>query len=343
MYDIAVCGAGAVGSYLARTFSEKWKTLLIEDNSQIGFPIACSGLYSKRLLEFMDLKKELIENEIKGANIHAGGKTYFFSRGKTEAYVVKRDFLDSHLASEAEKRGCTVVTSTRLTDYSIGNKIKLKLLSRGKEKTEEARVLAGCDGPLSLVRRKAGLEEPREMLQGIFCYAQEEDYSQLVDLWFGPVPGFFAWRIPRGKTVEYGIATRENAKQVFEKFIKERNVKIKNMYGGLIPIGPPKRIISDSVFLCGDSAAMTKPFTGGGIIYGFASAKIAYDTIIPGEQSSLEKYQREWERTLRKEIQIGLMLKRGYSLPASLHRLILGALERKQKTLDMDMPSSIFN
>lgn len=344
MYDVAICGSGAVGAYLASLFSRKYKTALIEENTEVGFPIACSGLYSKRLLDFMDLKKELIENEIRGARIHAGGKTFTFSRGRTEAYVVRRDRLDASLAGQAAKNGCDILTSTRLVDFSVNGSVKMKLSEGGVFKDAEAKLLAGCDGPLSAIRKKSMLKEPKEILQGIFCYADECDFSDSVDLWFGDVaPGFFAWRIPRGDMVEYGLATRKDANARFKKFFATQNVRVKKMYGGLIPIGPPKRIISQNVFLCGDSAAMTKPFTGGGIIYGFTSAKLAYENIIPGNQNTLENYQKKWESTLRKEINIGMLLKTGYSFPSFIHRMLLGILEKRQKKLDMDMPSSIFS
>lgn len=343
MYDLVVCGAGAVGSYLASLFAKKHRVALIEENSLIGKPLACSGLYSKRLLEFIDPPKELIENEITGANIHAGGRTFVFSRGRTEAYVIRRDGLDAFLVGEAEKNGSDVLTSHRLTGYAVNGNISIELHSEGKTKEIEAKTLAGCDGPRSIVRKTAGLKDPKETLQGIFCYADEEDDSSFVDLWFGLVPGFFAWRIPRGHTVEYGIAAKDNARALFQKFIREREVKIKGMYGGLIPIGPPKRIVSQGVFLCGDSAAMTKPFTGGGIIYGFTSANVAFDTIEPGDQRSLEQYQKEWKRKLRKEIKMGLLMKSAYSFPPFIQRLALSLLERRQGKLDMDMPSSVFS
>lgn len=344
MYDVAICGAGAVGSYLATLFSRKYKTVLIEENSNIGFPISCSGLYSKRILDFIDLDKNLIENEIRGARIHAGGKTFTFSRGRTEAYVVRRDRLDASLAVQAKKNGCDVLASTRLVDFSVNGSVSVKLSVNGSIKGIESKLLAGCDGPLSFVRKKSMLKDPSEILQGVFCYADESDESDFVDLWFGGIaPGFFAWRIPRGETVEYGLATRKNASVLFKKFLLQHNAKAKKMYGGLIPIGPPKRIISKSVFLCGDSAAMTKPFTGGGVIYGFTSARLAYENIVPGEQKTLEAYQKKWESNLRKEINIGMFLKTGFSFPAFIHKAFLGILEKRQKKLDMDMPSSIFS
>ncbi|MBI5355136.1 MAG: NAD(P)/FAD-dependent oxidoreductase [Candidatus Aenigmarchaeota archaeon] len=344
MYDVAVCGSGAVGAYLASLFSRKYSTVLIEENAKIGLPIACSGLYSKRLLEFVDMDKDLIENEIRGARIHAGGKTFTFSRGRIEAYVVRRDRLDLALAAQAEKNGCDVLTSTRLVDFSVNGSVNMALSSGGSAKGIESKLLAGCDGPLSTIRKKSMLKGPKEILQGVFCYADECDFSDSVDLWFGDVaPGFFAWRIPRGETVEYGLATRKNANALFKKFLSQQKASVKKMYGGLIPVGPPRRIISNGVFLCGDSAAMTKPFTGGGIIYGFTSAKLAYENIVPGEQITLEAYQQKWESTLMKEINIGLLLKAGYSFPSFVHRILLGILEKRQKKLDMDMPSSIFS
>ena len=88
--------------------------------------------------------------------------------------------------------------------------------------------------------------------------------------------GFF-WKIPRGNDIEYGIIERPDmAKEEFDRFCKKIKVSEKKVFSALIPEGP---IISntDNIVLCGDAAGLTKPWSGGGVIWGMSAADILTD------------------------------------------------------------------
>jgi len=85
------------------------------------------------------------------------------------------------------------------------------------------------------------------------------------------VPEFFGWRIPRGDSVEYGVAVPRGEEpvkwlnKITDKYIDREDQK--NICAGAIPIKPAETVTSNRIFLVGDAAGQTKPFTGGGILY----------------------------------------------------------------------------
>lgn len=337
MHNFTVCGAGPVGSYLAWKLSEMGQdVLLLEEHRKIGEPLACSGLVSKNIWNFIPKDKKLVEREIKGAKIHLGKKTHVFR--SSQALVLDRSGLDSFLAKKAEKAGARLATGAKLFGFiESGDRVSLYVKSGGFQNIK-TKILAGCDGPLSLVREKMGIQSPK-FLHGIFCYTNEEPDSY-VDLYYKKAPGFFAWRIPRRENVEYGLACSRNAKKHFEKFSKDLRVSHKKVYSGLIPYGLLPRVSTNRVFLCGDAASHTKPYSGGGLVYGLTAADVASSLIKP-DNPDMGHYEKEWRKRLANEIRVGLLMKKSYYLPSSILSLFLNPLSGKHD-LEMDRPSSVF-
>ncbi len=337
MYDFTVCGAGPVGSYLSWKLSERGHSvLLLEEHGKIGEPVACSGLVSKNIWNFVPRDKKLVEREIKGARIHLGKKTHIFL--SNQAVVINRPRLDRKLADLAERAGAKIATGTRLFSFFEGEKhVSLYIKSDNFQNTKTG-VLAGCDGPLSMVRSKMGLRPP-QFLHGIFCYTREEP-DDFVDLYYKKAPGFFAWRIPRKEGVEFGIACETNAKKYFEMFSKKLKFSYRKVYSGLVPYGLLPKITTKRVFLCGDAASQTKPYSGGGVVYGLTAADVASSLIKP-EEPKMKDYEKEWRKRLAGEMRRGLLIKRVYSLPSPLLNIMLNSLSKKQG-LDMDRPSSVW-
>ncbi|MFB6233348.1 MAG: electron transfer flavoprotein, partial [Haloarculaceae archaeon] len=159
------------------------------------------------------------------------------------------------------------------------------------------------------------------------------------------VPRFFAWRIPRGEAgVEYGLAAApgEDVNDRFDILTEQYGVETDHFCSGAIPIGPPDTVTTDRVFLIGDAASQTKPFTGGGILYGMTAADCAARHIQPDRPDSLAVYESAWRETLSSEIRLGHLIRRGYSLPKPVQRLGLGALSG-EIGVHMDKPTSLFS
>lgn len=344
MHDLVVVGAGPVGSFLARKFAEKgWDVVLLE-RGEVGEPLKCTGHISRELFNFVPYQEKFVEREIKSGIFHNDGDEYTLGEDRTVSYVIDRVEFDKYLAEKAEEAGVEIKKET-FESFRRGDD---GVLVKTKEGDYEAKVLAGCDGPLSDVRTQAGLPEPNKFLHGILTKVEPGEEGELsknsVEIYLDAAEDFFGWKVPRKETIEYGLVTdvKNNVRKAFEKFSRKQGFDIKDTYSGLIPILPANKTASKRVFLCGDAAAQTKPFTGGGVIYGLTAASIAAKVINTERPRTLQKYESGWRAKLGKEIWLGDWIRRFYSLPGGLRAPLLKVVEKMPGEYHMDRPSSLF-
>ncbi len=350
MHDVVVVGAGPAGSRFARRAAERGRDVVVFEQGEIGEPLACSGHVSLDLWEHVPagVRDDLRQNEIYGARFHTGGpgsKAYPFYKDEPVSNAIDRVGLDRVLADIAGEAGADVrdhhtVTAVEEADDRVVVEVK------GPDDTEtvESRLIAGCDGPRSRVRHELGLPEPDELLHGVLGFDPEPDHADMVDVHL-TVPGFFAWRIPRGDAgVEYGLAGApgEDVPARFDELVAGYGATIDRRCSGAIPIGPPDRVTSDRGFLIGDAAAQTKPFTGGGILYGMTAADIAGRTIDPADPKTLAAYEAAWRDELARDQSLGALVRRAYDLPVPIQRLGMW-LFSGEIGVHMDRPTSLFS
>jgi digeranylgeranylglycerophospholipid reductase len=353
MYDFAVVGVGPAGARVARRAAEAGYDVVAFEQGTIGTPLACSGHVSLDLWEYTPegAREQLLQNEVYGARFHTGGAespAHRFYKEEPVSNVIDREHLDRILADAAQDAGAEVNEHHTVTGVEEGtDSVELTVSPADDDSfTVEARMVAGCDGPVSRVRRAVGLPEPQEKLHGVLGFDPEPDHQDYVDVHL-TVPSFFAWRIPRGDAgVEYGLAARpdqdRDVRARFDKLVDAYGAEIDRFCSGAIPIGPPDSVTSHRVFLVGDAAAQTKPFTGGGILYGMRSADNAVESIDPEDPATLSAYERSWREELSREIQLGHWLRRGYSLPEPIQKFGLWATSG-EIGVHMDQPTTLFS
>ena len=364
MYDFVVVGAGPAGSRFARRAADADHDVLLLEKGTVGEPLACSGHVSDDIWTYVDdgVRDELLQNRVYGARFHVGGpesKPYPFYKQEPVSNVIDRVGLDRALADAAREAGAdvreghTVVDVDEREDRVVveasvadGARADAERNVAGVGGTErfEARMIAGCDGPTSRVRRSVGLSEPGELLHGVLAFDDEPDDGDLVDVHL-TAPRFFAWRIPRGDAgVEYGLAAPpgDDVSTLFDRLTDEYDVTTDRFCSGAIPVGPPDRVTTDRAFLIGDAAAQTKPFTGGGILYGMTAADVAAERIDPTDPATLADYESGWRAELETEIRLGKAIRACYSLPEPVQRFGLWALSG-EIGVHMDRPTSFFS
>ncbi len=349
MHDFVVVGAGPAGSRFARAAAEGGHDVLVFEQGEIGEPLACSGHVSLDLWEYVpeDARDTLHQNTISGARFHPGGPetgSYRFYKDRAVSNAINRVGLDRVLATAAADAGADVRdghTVTGIHEYPDEVVVEVK---GAREMTVETHMVVGADGPRSRVRSELGLPEPTELLHGVLGFDPDPDHDNFVDVHLD-VPGFFSWRIPRGEAgVEYGLAAPpgEDVARRFDALVSSYGAAIERRCSGAIPIGPPYSVTSHRGFLLGDAAAQTKPFTGGGILYGMTAADIAATTIDPRVPGTLTDYEDAWRRELRREQRLGGLVRTAYGLPTPLQRLGLWLFSGKIG-VHMDRPSSLFS
>ena len=253
---VAIIGAGIIGLYLGWKLSEKGEQVTIFEKKGIIGKEACSGLFSERILEFIPESRRLIQNEINSCLIHFPRKSINVKFSKT-FFVMSHANLDMLTADLAQNAGAQIIKNCPIHSH---------IAVFG----EFDRVI-GCDGANSVVRKSLGLKEPSYRL-GILGFIAERNIADYVEIW--PVKKGFIWKIPRGEKIEYGrIAGVAGARKLFEEFLREKNIKVDNMKSTMIPQGLiiPK---NSAVTLCGDAVGLTKPWSGGGVIWGLIAAEM---------------------------------------------------------------------
>ncbi len=250
---VAIVGAGINGLYLAWKLCESGhRVAVFERKEKIGKE-ACSGLFSERILGFIPGSRKLIQNQINSVLIHFPRRTVRikFSR----KFLVMSHFeLDNLAAVIAKKAGAEIFLNSFV-----------KEIPQGFDR------VIGCDGAVSVIRKKLGLSKPKFRL-GVLGFIQKPDNSSFVETW--PIKEGFIWKIPRGKETEYGaIGNSKEVKNIFYNFLKKNNLQIERETAALVP---QDLIVSlnGSVALCGDAAGLCKPWSGGGVIWGIIAANL---------------------------------------------------------------------
>ena len=343
MHDVAVVGAGPAGLMSAALLERGGlDVVVLERKREIGLPVQCSGLISRNMDRIVRPPAACIEHGVRGALVHGpGGRELRLEKPGTAAYVIDRSGFDRFLAGRV---GSEIRMGTGVRGLASGRR-GVRLETRSGE--VRARAVLGCDGPSSFVGRHFGAR-PGEVLQGIIAIESRAGSSDYVDIWLDRrLCDGFLWRIPRGESVEYGmLGSRVNFRQLKGFFRLGTGLEKR---AGLIPIGPCKSYF-DRTLLVGDAAAQTKPWSGGGVVYGLTcaghAARTLKDALGKGDLSEkgLAGYEEAWRAELERPITMGLMARELYrnmdnrQLGELLDRLACMDLN----SLDMDFPAMGF-
>jgi len=270
---VAIIGAGICGLYLAWKLSERgYDVTVFEKKEKIGKGV-CSGLFSERILDFIPESQKLIQNKIEYCLIHlpknneakeevpflqTPKKTLKIKFGK-KFLLIDHFELDNLVADLARKVGAKILLNHILTRQNLA-----------KIEDDFERII-GCDGALSQTRNSLRLKNPQFRL-GIQGFINEKNSSNFVETW--PTGDGFIWKIPRGKEIEWGIIEKPKvAKEIFDKFLAKNNLHLERINSAIVPQG---FIVPDNskITLCGDAVGLTKPWSGGGVIWGLTAADL---------------------------------------------------------------------
>lgn len=328
VYDVAVIGAGPVGSRTAELIAKRgYKVALLEKNADVGLPVQCTGLVSSRLADIVSgMPDNVVLNRVNRARLFATS-TGFELKSKRPFLVVDREKLDKFLFLRARQAGASAETGILFREFErsrAGEDEFLTLLtSKGKV---QARLLIGADGPLSTVAVRAGLERPANMLIGMQMTVQGEFDPDAVELIYSRelTPDFFGWVVPLNeKQARIGVAARHNPLAGLKTLIEKRTggaVKaddVKPDVAGKINFGLMERTSAERVMVVGDAACQVKPFSGGGVVYGLLGAgfcaNAALKALKAGDFSAeflRQEYDSAWKAHLAGPIKRGLLYRR---------------------------------
>jgi flavin-dependent dehydrogenase len=312
---VAIIGGGIVGLYLATKIKKRgFEVLVFEKKKEISDKV-CSGLISERIREFLPIDKKLIKRKIDYLILHFPQKDIVL-RFRPALLAFRRKELNQWIARRAEGLGVEIVLDK-----------EIKEMPKGFDK------IIGCEGALSKTREMLGLSSPDFRL-GLQYFAPNNDLSSEVEIWpkkFRDKPSYgFFWKIPYHWEIEYGaIGPPTTLREEFELFCQEQKIifEKERIKAALIPQGLvlPK---SERITLCGDAAGLTKPTSGGGIIWGFRGADILAECF-----PDFKRYRQRMRKFFLPKIFFGKSLRTfgyflGYNFPY---------ISPKKITIDTDL------
>jgi len=287
---IAIVGGGICGLYLAKNLAQKKNIVTVFERKKNIGKECCSGLFSSRLFDFVPEAKQLATNQINSAIINFPKKSIKL-KFRQPFFVIEHRQLDLLTAELAARTGADIRAGEMIGAEKIAE------LEKGFDR------IVGCDGALSPVRNYLGLPNPGFML-GIQGFEQKNDRSDFVETW-ATKNGFF-WKIPRGADIEWGIMEKpEISRKLFDEFVAEKNLRLDRLKSAIIPQGLviPK---NNRLTLCGDASGLTKPWSGGGVIWNLTQAAILLKNF-----PDFLQYRKEATRFFSLRIAAGKLAKAG--------------------------------
>lgn len=324
--DLIVIGGGPAGTSAAATAaSHGYDVALLEEHSDVGEPVHCTGVLAQEAFEELDLPRTAVLNELTHVRFHApGGTVLDYDTPSAEAVVIDRRAFDEQLAGRARAAGASVYADARVTDLVVTASAVTATTADGRTVTARAAILA--TGANYSLQRRLGLGMPALYLQS----AQRElpaAQTGPVEVFFGRAiaPNGFAWAVPvtrpEGRFVRLGLMAERDVEQGFAHIV----ANVGERWGLELPVPPPKRKMlplgtvprsyGDRVLAVGDAAGLVKPTTGGGIYYSIVSGRLAGHVLSAAIGSNaltardLAHYQQEWKRRFRREFGAQLALR----------------------------------
>jgi len=285
---VAVIGGGVIGLYISWKLSKKGYEVSLFDKKKedtLGKK-CCSTLVSERIRQFIPFDDKCIENEISSCAIN-------FPKGKA-----KLNFNPRHLALNREMLIDTLLDLNKKSGTRIVLGQEIKKVPPGFDR------VIGCDGAFSIIRRSLGLADPK-IKNGIQAYSLVKNNSHIAETYADYDISGFCWKIPKGDMTEYGaLGSQSEMKKKADKIMAINKVEKDSFSAAAVPcprlplfnaglIFPKEKNIT----LCGDAMGLTKPWSGGGIIWGLHAADILVETF-----PDFRKYKKETVRFFKFKI-----------------------------------------
>ncbi len=333
-WDVLVVGAGPAGSAVAAGLASKgYRVLVAEEHPEVGRPVQCAGLVSRRVLDLAG-SEAMVVRPVRGAAVFGPSlRSVSFRAVEPRAYVLDRAALDVHLADRATRAGAEIRTGLRfdrLLGPPNGGVVAELTGADGRATRIAARLVIGADGVASAVARAFRLRRPVEILPAFEAeFPTSPGDPDQVEVYLGRTiaPGLFGWWIPDGRGgARIGVAADADgtpARVYFERLLE----RLARRFGTAptnpasfvvsgIPIGEVPRLHGDRVLLVGDAGAQVKPLSGGGIYTSLRASAIAVDVAAGAlaandlSARALAPYTARWKEELGEEFRRALYLRR---------------------------------
>lgn len=301
-YDVIAVGAGTAGLFFARKMADRGFSVLVIDklnSNKLGTRLDIFHI-DKDYFDKYNVPKPNVGDEDYVSEFDIGyARSAYNNYPKTTAYpfvVMKLPPFLKRLKVWAEEAGVDVALETEFKELTyIDGKISgIKVIFDGKEKTISARLVADCSGIPSVVRKTLpedyGVEtfniDDTDKFYVILRYVKLKNPEKDRVKFATGYPYYKCWIAPQtdpdGAIIGVGAnLSYEFAEECYQKFItaiKMPDHEIEKIEKGTTPYRrPPYSFVADGFVALGDSACITKPFSGEGISAAWNLCSIAAD------------------------------------------------------------------
>jgi len=304
--DVLVVGGGPAGCSAARSAAKNGaKTILIEEDPEIGKPVQCAEGIGKYLIPFLPFKipPNLLKWNIKGMTFWADNILIKRNGGIWSGYTINRTEWDKWLASLAKSEGVLINLNSKLIDleYNDDNIVKkVIVISENKKLEIKPKIIIAADGVKSTVVKLLGV---KKSIRNINAEVKSFEMKNLQltypfhdQVFIGDfTPNAYSYIFPTSKSrANIGVGLYNSSKNIddmFDEFLEVPIVK-KQLVNGIKIIEKdgtaPLRYQTDkwvygNILLVGDAANQNlKPLIEGNIpsiICGDIAGKISYNAI----------------------------------------------------------------
>lgn len=340
MYDVAVVGAGPIGSYTAYQLADRgFDVLLLEEDAAVGEDVICTGVIGTEAFERFDLPLDSILTKIREFTfVSPSGIRLEYIHPDEFVYVVDRERFDKGIFQLAIHRGVEAKLGQKVQEIredgktvilkSGGNRYRSRtvVIATGINSahcpacpssqidTGKERGIMRCGADYEL-QHSAGIGGVKNFILGAQTIMPVSTSDSTVEIHIGQkiAPGSFAWVVPIGYgKARVGLLTEKKSKYWLRQFIENRlGYKILDtdrIREKPIAFGTIEKSVNSRVLVVGEAAGQVKTTTGGGIFYGLLGSEIAADILtkaLRGNIDCLVEYEQRWRGLLEEEIFMG--------------------------------------
>ncbi len=317
VYDVAVIGAGPMGSFAADCMALKGlSVVLLEKDGNPGDSTVCAGGMHRDVAQYISIPENAVEKKLNGFRLRNGLHVKDWKFTKEMYYMINRRKLDFLLAQRAQKNGVKIITNAKVIDvlYRQGELFYLSGALGARERIA-AKAFVFADGPHSLSEKILGTPQERSRTHEYWGYAYDiesqgnsMDHAEII-IDKEKLPFGYFWIFPKKDHLNVGLGhpksiLGKSLPELLNGFIEGReDLKGKKILAkkcGIIPMALNPVIQKENCMVIGDAAGMVNPITGGGYICGFLSAKICSEICIRAFNNGLfdPKYFRNYKRRI---------------------------------------------